>query len=416
VEEKMKKLNLITIILCAISFSNLNAQKPDPCLLKLSTAYEYYKNKDFNQAKPYYWEIIKNCQGDKFARAYKDLADIFLQLKMADSTEYVARIGLEKFPKDIQLHYFLAYLLSSKNDIPGAIKEYEVLVQLLPNNKDYWKTLGELYFSNGQTDQAIVAYDSLLKLDPNNLEAHDKQTQMVRSKGAGFKEEYIKKLEEGLTKDPNNTAKMMELGEAHTESKEFDKTVKILTKLVEKDPNNVKALDLLGNAYLNLSKFNDAIKVNEKILKIEPKNTLAMCDIADSYKSLKNYTKAREYCEKSIKTDPNFGLAYMTLGGIYETTAEECINAKGGFGKIKYEDKLVYVIAYGQYKKAEVDLREKSKAESRQEQLKSLLPTKEDVFFNEKKVKRPMDKCYKWIGDKHPDTNYIDSYIKAVKK
>ena len=119
-----------------------------------------------------------------------------------------------------------------------------------------------------------------------------------------------------------------------------------------------------------------------------------ICNKAMSHAYRGQYTIAMREVRKALNIDTNYGLAYLTRGIIYETAAEKCVqNAEG---KISFDDKLVYELAYKEYEKAKRDLAWKSDAERRMNYLQNLVPTREDRFMHKNKT-MPEGDCYSWI-------------------
>ena len=362
-----------------------------------STAYEYYKNKEYSSAKRYLLKVIKLDPQMKLAEKfhYKDifarLANCYVKENKADSAQYAYEEGLKHFPDDPYLHESLAYIYRTKGNLEGAIKHYKKAVELQPDKAINYKNLADLYIRTNQEELAIEALENYTKLVPNDRDAQDKLAALYRA--TGREEEAIHKKEEILAQNPNDTGIMYDLGKAYFKRGENEKAVKMLTRLLEKEPQNVEALTYLGGAYMNLARYMDAIATYKRILKIQPKNVEIVCAIADAYRMMNRFTRARSYARRANRIDPKHGLPFITMGQIYESAVEYCMNKRGG--KLTYDDKLVYEIAYKEYQKALRDPMMADKARRRMEAIKPLLPTTEDRFFN--KYNKPKDSCYKWI-------------------
>ncbi len=363
-----------------------------------SSGYEYYKNKSYDDAKKYFWKVIKMDTAMAYADTfhYKDifarLANCYVQENKPDSAQLSYTMGLKYFPNDVYLHESLGYVLRGKGQLEKAAEQYEKAVKLDPKKAEDWKILGEIYVKLNDTDNAIRAYEKYTTMKPN-----DRKTLEVLSilyKESGREEEAIAKKEEILKNSPNDVTLMLQLGKAYTGRGDLKKARDMYLKALSLEPENRIALSLLGYVYMNLENYSAAIETYKKLQKIEPKNAEIICNIASAYRMKKQFKIAKNYVRKAISIDPKFGLDYITMAQIYEASAGDCINNKGG--KVDFDDKLVYEKAYKEYKKALRDPQYADLAQRRMDAIRTMLPTKEDRFFNKGK-KEPTSACYKWI-------------------
>ena len=125
-------------------------------------------------------------------------------------------------------------------------------------------------------------------------------------------------------------------------------------------------------------------------------STKLLIDLIRCYNLLKNYGTARNYANRAIRKDNSYGMAYIRIGEAYEYCAEDVVQKKGGFAKMTFDDKLIYELAYGQYRKASNYPDAAGIAGRRMNAIRNLLPSKEDKFMNPDQ-KRASNRAYKWI-------------------
>ena len=106
-------------------------------------------------------------------------------------------------------------------------------------------------------------------------------------------------------------------------------------------------------------------------------------------------SKARSVANQAISIDSNYGLAYIVRGEIYEAAVDQCL-AKRGNRQLRFDDKLVYKLAYDQYAKAKQDIQFADFAQRKMNYVQPDIPTTEDLFMHQGKTQAPLD-CYKWI-------------------
>lgn len=358
-----------------------------------SFGYENYKNKQYADAIKHFWKVAEMDTIGKFPKVYQFMGQSYFEEGKIDSAEFVYEMGIEKYPDEAHLHRMLGWILSQKEQVDDAINQYQAVVKLDPESKSDWKQLANLYVKADRLDDAINAYDHVLKIDPNDAEARERQSALLGA--TGDIEGAVAKKEEALQQDPNNVNLLFELGKDYFEKLEdYDKAAEKFRKLVHLRPDDINAWEYLGESYQRLEKYSDAIDAFKKVVEKEPDNKKAFVEISRSYRGLNNFSAARTYARKALAIDNRYGLAWIALGEAYEASAERCVNKKSG--KIDFNDKLVYELAYTQYKKAANDLEFKSEAERKMGYLQPVLPTTEDKFMN-KGQDKPKGDCYGWI-------------------
>ena len=106
------------------------------CPRKMSSAAEYYKNRDWESTVRIYGEIIRyGCDRNDPEEVYQYYAIAFEYLGMFDSSEYVLLKGLQILPDNINLRKRLAYSYKKQGKVEQEILEYRRLSDLLPEDK-----------------------------------------------------------------------------------------------------------------------------------------------------------------------------------------------------------------------------------------------------------------------------------------
>lgn len=353
--------------------------------------YEYYKNQDYKDAKPYLWNVFLHDSSKYAKAAVRRLADIYFLQGNVDSTLIVCYRGLKLFPGMLRLHYYAGTLQNRLGKFRCAIPHFEALVKKDSTNIDYLKTLAFLYFKNDD-ERAVKVQEKVVKLDPNNVEENDRLAQFVAYfYGEGADLDYRFKT---WQKQPDNLELAFKAAKVAVRSGKYKRALAPLDKIISTKPTKA-ALLLRAEAYENLNEYGKAIADYKKALKLKPKDADIMLKIADNYRSLNEFGKAKYWVYKALKAKPGYGLAHIMMGSIYESAVPYC-QEKSKRKETSYEDKLVYQKAYFEYIKAAKDPAFRSMAKKKQEIIKPFIPTKEDQFMHKNdKIKSP---CYQWIN------------------
>lgn len=358
-----------------------------------SLAYEPFRQRDYEQAKKYYRRIAEaDTSGIYSNTVYRNLGTCYIQLGEPDSAEWAYKLGIERNPDDPYSHKLLAYIYRIQGRTDEAIREYQTLISLEPDSVGYYRHLGELYVRNDEIDKAIESYQKAVQLDPS-----EKDTQQILNNllsQTNNLDALIAQRESMVESFPEDMNFRVDLARSYFDIGEFRKAIDQLKVILEKDSENIFTLEMLGESYKQMDRFREALDIYRDILSLRPDDKKNRCNLAMTYMELGEYATARSEVLKVLRTDPDYGLAFLTYGMIYERSANRCVDA--GDGKVTFDDKLVYKMAYDQYAKAKNDPEWRSDAERRMNYLEGQIPTTGDYFMN-KNVTMPRKPCYSWI-------------------
>ena len=388
-EEEVDEVCIPENILTA--WDSLASVTPEqPIGLLYNFGYEYYKNKSYKESMPYLWQVYLHGE-DRYAKnSIRKITEMYFAQGMVDSTLIACYRGLEKFPTEKSLHHYAGLLQNKLGKFRCAIPHFEALVASDSTNKDYRKTLAFLYFKN-EDERAISSQEIVVALDPSNADEKNTLASYVSFfHGEGADLEYRKKA---YDQDPNNVDFAFSYAEAAVQGGLFKEALEPLAKVVTKNPS-IKVYLLRAEVYENINQNNKAIADYKKVLESEPENTSVMLRIAENYRNNNAFSNARFWINKVLGKKPGYGQAYISMGELYEAAVSYCLEQRGG--KSKFEDKLVYLKAAQQYKKAQKDPAFRGRAKSKYSNVLPFVPTKEDNFMHKNdKIKSP---CYtSWI-------------------
>jgi tetratricopeptide (TPR) repeat protein len=134
----------------------------------------------------------------------------------------------ESFPNSWRTHQLRAEGYALRQDLDNALKEFQVALQLQPNESELHEALGQLYLDNHSDDDA--------------------QSELQRA----------------LTLDPSRTHALYLLGRLYVQNRENEKALSYLQRALRLQPDLAEASSLLGTAYVRLGQFANAIPKLEK--------------------------------------------------------------------------------------------------------------------------------------------------------
>jgi tetratricopeptide (TPR) repeat protein len=354
---------------------------------------EYYKNKNYESAIPYLWRVFLNDTTKNCFNAVRKLAECYFNLQYVDSTLIVCYRGLEKFPNNVTLHYYAGYLQDNLRRYRCAIPHYEALVEDQPRTAEYLSKLAFLYYKD-ENAKAIDVQKQLVALNPANME----YTQTLATYNDHFLStaEVIETWRQAYINNPDNIDAALKYGKAAYEAGDYKEALAPLNSVLKKDPKNIEALNFRAMDYESLENYTAAINDYKKILELDPQNAEIMCGIANNYKNMNQFSNGKYWVGRALSAKPGFGLANIKMAEIYEQAVNYCTNTEKR-GR-KYDDGLVYELAYREYDKAQNDPMYKNLARSRMTSLKTVLLTDEEKFMNQNRKTLKLE-CYtSWIN------------------
>jgi len=373
--------------------------KKDSLNLLWSLGYEHYKQKNYSPAKKYFRKIafmdFMGLKDRRLQKVYQYLGTCYMHQDPADadSAEWSYIRGTEQLPDYPYNYEMLQYIYKTQGRIEEAIDVATTLTGLVPDTAIYLIELGKLYFANDDCDNSISSLRQASALEPENPDIHQLLSEYMSDCGID-PEQIIASLVKLIESDPDNVRHRVDLARNYMDIYEYKKAVKHLEAATALEPENITVLDLSGKCYQEVGQFSEAVSAYNKILTLRPEDKETLCNLAMTYASMGRYTSAMTQVRKAQSLDASYGWAFITKGMIFETAADKC--SAGKDGKIEFDEKLTYELAYNEYKKATRDITVRSEANRRIGYVKPLLPTKADIFMNKGQTK-PEGPCYEWI-------------------
>jgi tetratricopeptide (TPR) repeat protein len=194
-----------------------------------------------------------------------------------------------------------------------SIDSYKKALALAPNSTVIMERLAEIYAKSQRTHEALVEAQDVLKIDPDNVNAHRLLARIyVRTlgdMGAGEaqKENLAKAVEQFqaiLKVQPDDTYSSLWLARLYRFENKHEDAEKVLRATVNRDPSNGAALEQLSQLLVDEGRSQEAIA-----LLTQAAGDSASPDIydllGDAYAQSKEYAKSEEAYRKAVEEDPD---------------------------------------------------------------------------------------------------------------
>jgi tetratricopeptide (TPR) repeat protein len=198
-----------------------------------------------------------------------------------------------------------------KDDLPGA---FAVLGKVLKNQRTtgYYNLSAGLLLTVGRVDNARVAIDKALKLDPRDATAY-----ALRSVIAITQNEHEKALDfarKATDLDPQSPTAQVALSYAYQATFKIEKARDSVKKAVILDSENALAWARLAELELSLGYLDKALAAVQKAKDLDPNVARTQTVLGFANLTLINIEEAKTAFEKAIEFDPAAPLPRLGLG------------------------------------------------------------------------------------------------------
>jgi len=190
--------------------------------------------------------------------------------------------------RDLEIRTLMkdAIKLSKRKEMDGAVDKFNQVIRLDPQNAEAFFSLGVIYESKGQLDQALTAYHQAHDVNPDRLDYKEAIT-ALEQKGA--------QKQEGSAKQAENNQRAKEAADAF-KRKEFMSALEMYKRLETDFPKNAPYKYNIGTIYLMMQNPVQALEYYEMARKLNPKEERYVT----AANKLKDNLKADEQKRKEV--------------------------------------------------------------------------------------------------------------------
>jgi superkiller protein 3 len=161
-------------------------------------------------------------------------------------------------------------LFQEQKQYQQALSAYDTVLQVDPNQlqANYYKAT--LLQESGNTDGAIQAYNKVLSIDPNHKPAQEKMLALIKQQSdptriAGGLKQYADRF-------PANATVQAQIGEEFHQRKDLENAAFFYRRALQIDPKLASAWANLGAVYQAQGKTDDSVEAFQKAQTLDPGN------------------------------------------------------------------------------------------------------------------------------------------------
>ncbi|MBR6846698.1 MAG: tetratricopeptide repeat protein [Bacteroidales bacterium] len=264
---------------------------------------------------------------------------LLLLVSIAGFAQEDIRKNATYFSKGLECKY--------KEDVSGAIKNFEDALRFMPDDAASMFELSEQYVKAGKMEEGFEMIKQAAQLDPENKWYQMRLAMFYRTLEQF--DDYIKVFEGLTAKYPGDVDMLSNLIEAYLITENYDKAIEKLDileqqagvsalvseqkveiyqrqgntkkviseleKLISENPENTRYYSMLAKVYMENKKEKEAVKLYNRIKEIDSSDPYINISLLEYYENKKEYDKAFDELIEAIN---NKNLDFNTKANIYE--------------------------------------------------------------------------------------------------
>lgn len=309
-------LLLVMIILSGCAGSDSAVQRPtesrQPTEEDRQLARQYFVEGSLLEMQERYEEAIeaysKALKLDDNAAIYYALSKCYMEIGRLARAAEMGREAVRRAETNIAYRENLASVYIRAREIDKAIEQYEVIVDLDPNNRQAYYTLARLYQFEKPL-RSLELYERMIARFGEQLEILAQIADLNNS--LGRHDEAAEALLRMLDIDPGNESILLSLGSTYLHAEQFDKAKKIFLELAEAYPDDIEILTSLVDVYVQLEDFETASKYLDQVIRNENLPFQTKMHVAQMF---------IQYLEQRTERNPD---AMKHAGSVLDTIIEQ---------------------------------------------------------------------------------------------
>ncbi|MHB1286606.1 MAG: tetratricopeptide repeat protein [Leptospirales bacterium] len=227
-----------------------------------------------------------------------------------------------------------------KTDLMGTIFGASLLISLTTLFSACSKNPAELqkkfmsqgtqYLAAGKTNEAVIEFQNLLKVNPRSAQGHYLLGKAYLKKG--WSTESVGQFQEAVKENPLLLDAHVELAKYGVNSGQWNATKSEITAILKIDPNNANGWAFSGQRAMALGREKEAQTDLDHALSLKPGLVRALVAVGDLKRHQNHPNQAKKIYEEALTRNPNESRAWDGLGYIAQTLGQS-VQADSNFKK-----------------------------------------------------------------------------------
>ena len=220
----------------------------------------------------------------------------------------------------------LGAALFKKGQTNEAIIQCQEIIRLNPDYAGAYYNLGVVFDGEGKTNEAISLYQKAIRLYPGYTDAYYNLAVALFKKGQT--NEAISLYQEVIRLNPSYAYAYYNLGIVFDGEGKTDEAISLYQKAIHFNPVYADAYYNLGVALFKKSRTNEAISLYQKAIRLNPSYADAYYNLGIALFKKGQTDEAISQFQEAIRLNPDYTDAYYNLGVVFdgEGKTDEAIN------------------------------------------------------------------------------------------
>jgi tetratricopeptide (TPR) repeat protein len=224
---------------------------------------------------------------------------------------FLAAVIAQSVPSVTGSYYFLkGKSFFSKGDYQAAVVAYERSVSSDPKFARGYVELGLAYHHLEKYTQAEEAFKKAVTIHDDSC-AECGLGMVLHLQGRN--EEAEKALKKAAALNPQDTCAFNQLGRMYYKLERYPEAIEAFRSEIKLRPNAI-SYHFLGNSHLYSNQFEKALSAYHDALRIDPDYSRVYVYVGHAFSHLRRWPEASEAYQKAIKAKPNDTEAHLGLG------------------------------------------------------------------------------------------------------
>jgi len=240
------------------------------------------------------------------------LAKIAVASQQLDSATQLIAYALAKNPVAIDCLRFNGDLLRMQGKNDAAHVAYGKILKLKPDNMQAHLDIANLHIQTGKFADAKAAIDAARKISPNHLLLAYTQG-LLDFRQAKYKT-AMESLQQVLRAVPDHMPSLLLMGMVQLALDSDQQAELYLRKFIDMSPGHVYASKMLASIALKANNPNEAIALLQPMVETDKNDPDLLAMMGQSHMRTQNYSKAVDYFQKASDLAPHSAKLHMAVG------------------------------------------------------------------------------------------------------
>lgn len=244
---------------------------------------------------------------------FEELTDIYIQTGRLREAVTQAEDLLKQNPDNLDARRMLGRIYTrmigdtqqgkiNEDMLRRATEQYQKVTEKDPQDADSWVILGRLYRLANNSSEAEKAYNSALKVEPDNEDALTGLA--ILYSDLGDTKRAIEKLKAATDHNPDERT-LVALASAYEQIRDFKNAADALKRALAMSSDNPRIRRGLAQDLFFSQQFDEALALYQQLSSDDPRDSQLHLRMSEIYRAKRDFAKSRQELDRAKALDPD---------------------------------------------------------------------------------------------------------------